>query len=287
MVETPGASRLQHLPAWRRLVELPDVREFRLDSCAFGSPSRKPFVILSALVPLEGLALRCPGFHRHVMLHGHLARQSAAYCQGVAAAWATAIAAWLSGGGGRVQQEAERVGHERPFVNMVAEALPWRTERRWRWKRGGHINLLEQRAIHACLRERCRRRQKGRVVILVDSRVALCSGAKGRSPSRALGSRWRRSIAYIVGGQLYPGLLFVPSRKNTSDHPSRGKPVPPSPWAPPAAWYEIDGGDFDEWDRWLKTGPSTRQVAGWAQLVLRLQGWEVARASLEHGLLAP
>ena len=54
--------------------------------------------------------------------------------------------------------------------------------------------------------------------------------------------------------------------------------MPPAPWAPPGVWYEIDEGCFTEWDRWLKTGPSTRQVAGWAQLVLRLQGWEVARA---------
>ena len=47
------------------------------------APSTATFVlatetILSALVPLEMLALRCPGVHHHIMLHGHLARQSAA-----------------------------------------------------------------------------------------------------------------------------------------------------------------------------------------------------------------
>eukprot|EP00974_Lingulodinium_polyedra_P039788 3817245-Lingulodinium_polyedra.AAC.1 len=43
--------------------------------------------------------------------------------------------------------EPEPHGWERPWVNALADHLPWRLERRWRWRSSSHINLLEQRVV--------------------------------------------------------------------------------------------------------------------------------------------
>ena len=46
------------------------------------------------------------------------------------------------------QEEQPKIGCELPYVNVLADTLQWRVERRWRWRKPAHINLLEQRAVH-------------------------------------------------------------------------------------------------------------------------------------------
>ena len=135
---------------------------------------------------------------------------------------------------------------------------------------GEALALARPGAYQAFVKQRARRQESGRCALLVDSRVTLCSGAKGRSPSEALGRRWRLTLPWLIGGKLYIGFFFVPTRKNPSDAPSRFRSL----WLPagdlPRAWDRLASGDFAEWDLWIKTGPVPRAVAGWAQLYLRL-----------------
>ena len=105
MAETPGASRLQHLPAWKRLAALPDCQEYRLDSCAFGCPSRKPFVILSALIFFRERAAIDEG----MIAERAISEEAWVFCWMVALALTVFFNAWL------VSRKSRREG--RPFFS--------------------------------------------------------------------------------------------------------------------------------------------------------------------------
>ena len=88
-----------------------------------------------------------------------------------------------------------------------------------------HINCKELRAARLCLR-RCARegpRKAGRVILLLDSRVALGALVRGRSPSKVLNRQLKRVLPLVVAGDLYPQYAWIPSESNPSDPPSRGK----------------------------------------------------------------
>eukprot|EP00974_Lingulodinium_polyedra_P012265 1183139-Lingulodinium_polyedra.AAC.1 len=66
--------------------------------------------------------------------------------------------------------------------------------------------------------------------MLLDSRATLGCQAKGRSSSPALShvlrcDVLRRRAPYVIGGDIYPGGLRVPSAKNRGDAPSRHQKV--------------------------------------------------------------
>ena len=70
-----------------------------------------------------------------------------------------------------------------------------------------------------------RKGQACRIVSLVDSNVIRCAASKGRSSSRALTPFLCRYGALCIAGGLYFSLPFVPTRLNTSDDPTRDRPV--------------------------------------------------------------
>ena len=173
---------------------------------------KHPFAILHTNIDLTSLAQRCPGYHVHQHIHGSAATASGANWPELAKVWAAAIAQAVR----RHSQsdDHQKIGFDKPWVNVLADHAPWKVDRKWRWRQPSHINLLEQRTVHALVKEQLHRRRRGRLLVLVDSRVTLCSGAKGRSPSLALGSLWRRTLPWLLGGRLLLGMFFVPSRKN-------------------------------------------------------------------------
>ena len=91
-------------------------------------------------------------------------------------------------------------------------------------------------ARRALLRKFARQRQCGgtRRLVAYDSRVTIGVAAKGRSPSRALNHEQRRTMPYLVGPDIQEGVVWVDSKRNPADHPSRERrlppPVPPLPW---------------------------------------------------------
>ena len=60
------------------------------------------------------------------------------------------------------------------------------------------------------------------VYLLVDSKVALGAIAKGRSSSKSLNALVRRAAALCFAGGLVLHCVFIPTKHNPSDWPSRG-----------------------------------------------------------------
>ena len=97
-----------------------------------------------------------------------------------------------------------------------------------RWNSPAHINALELYAetigTSWVLRKGspCHPR---RVVLLQDSQVAVFSGTKGRSSRVPFLFPLRRTAALLLAGNLYVDRLWIPSKANPADGPSRGRAV--------------------------------------------------------------
>ena len=97
-----------------------------------------------------------------------------------------------------------------------------------RWCFPAHINVLELYAetigMSWVLRKGapCRPR---RFVLLQDSQVAVFAGSKGRSSSLPLLLPLRRTAALLLAGNLYVDRLWIPSKANPADGPSRGRAI--------------------------------------------------------------
>ncbi len=87
-----------------------------------------------------------------------------------------------------------------------------------------HINLMEGRAFLAALRWflRSAGRHRRRLVVLIDSRVWIGAAAKGRSSSMPLLRLLRRVSALVLGSGLVVHYIYIPSKHNPADAPSRG-----------------------------------------------------------------
>ena len=93
-----------------------------------------------------------------------------------------------------------------------------------------HINAEELLALIAVVRWALRAKERFhmRLVVAVDSLVALYAVARGRSSSVKLNLHLRRLTALLLcaGMRLHP--VYTPSEWNMSDFPSRGEPLPVS-----------------------------------------------------------
>jgi len=90
-----------------------------------------------------------------------------------------------------------------------------------------HINLEESKALSRLVRWilRSPSRFEYRVVILVDSLVVLGAVSKGRSSSIPLNRLLRWLAALTFASKLRLHLVYVPSKTNPADPPSRGGPA--------------------------------------------------------------
>ena len=88
-----------------------------------------------------------------------------------------------------------------------------------------HINVLETKALNMGLRWllRSTARHGKRVVMLLDSKVAIGGAAKGRSSSQVLLAALRQTAALTLAGELQVVYVFVRSADNPADMPSRGQ----------------------------------------------------------------
>ncbi len=122
-----------------------------------------------------------------------------------------------------------------------------------------HINAMEGRAFIAALKWLLRKGDflDTRVVFLVDSKVWLGSFAKGRSSSRMLSPLLRKASGLVLASVLTAHHVFVPSKHNPADEPSRGcvfrrkrvhlsdAEVQPSHWDEAWRWAMDHLGDFN------------------------------------------
>lgn len=93
-----------------------------------------------------------------------------------------------------------------------------------------HINSKELRAAKIYLRRRlarteCRRAGGIKVLLAIDSRVAVGALAHGRSPSGPVNRVLRSLIPDLLAANAYYIPIWVPSEANPADAPSRHRPL--------------------------------------------------------------
>ena len=221
MLEQPRRSKMAWLRFWRNLLEL-GFAEAVVASCQFGSPHKKEFRLLTYLIDCSGLEVRCPGGHNHLKVEGKFTKASAIYTWDLARHFARSFANSL-----HLLEAAEAfdgkpiAGLESTVLNDILTSRQWSPESCWSWKRRSHINVLEANAAVAMLEKVARSYCEVRFPALMDSRVAKCVLAKGRSTARSLQPACRRAGALQFAFGLYPGWDFAPTRLNPADDPTR------------------------------------------------------------------
>ena len=96
------------------------------------------------------------------------------------------------------------------------------------WSTSDHINVLEAYAETLALGWVLRQGSPltpRRVISLQDSQVLVGAGGKGRSSSFGLQRPLRRTAALLLAGNLTLSRLWIPSKGNPADGPSRGRPI--------------------------------------------------------------
>eukprot|EP00435_Cladocopium_sp_Y103_P016644 s3901_g4.t1 len=223
--EQPRLSKMAWLRAWAYCLQI-GFSESVIASCQFGSPHRKEFRFLTYGIDSESLEARCPGGHDHIKIEGKFTRASAVYSWELARHLALHFARALRAVA--AQDEAFDVaGHESPLTNDVLAAQEWKVDKVWWWGKKSHINVLESYAGHNILELVGSRDRSCRFPCILDSRVAKCALAKGRSSSSSLQKVCKKAGTFQFVKDLYPGWCFGPTRLNVADDPTRDCDIRP------------------------------------------------------------
>jgi hypothetical protein len=168
---------------------------------------------------------------------------------------------------------ANRAWFEGPeWITELCDCLPFKELFRYRFKRSGHINVNEMRTYKSFLKSCAKSEADSRVVALLDSRVTIGAAAKGRSSSAALSRVLRSSLAYVLGANLYPGLLHCASEVNRTDGPSRDKPVAPPTKDEPSWLTDLKMGKTRKFDAVVESSRIPKNPARWLRFLLMLCG---------------
>ena len=253
LLETPWFAFTRFLSAWLWCRHLGGV-DIRLDLCRFGTPYLKGTRILGSHTWLRAMGRLCTGDHTHVKLEGFQAACSAAYpfpmCEHVADI--------VIEGCDALQWHKKSPAHDashvdvqtgispplrdcrssRKFVShlwatQLSETLPWKVCKKYKFRKEGHINVLECHARRSLL---LNIPAQQRVVVMQDSMVTLGASAKGRSSSPSLNKVLRQECAICVAKDLYVGGIHSPTWALRADDPSRGRSVR-LPRAPLPGWF--------------------------------------------------
>ena len=282
LVETPWGAYSRKLPWWRLLRSLG--YELRLDQCRYGTTYEKATAVLCTSKGFAPLGRRCRCQKAHTRLQGTRAALSAAYPQAFCeelARVSVAVAKTRSAALGQTQLGKSESGLDESgelrdhrgaqrFVSHLwsthlAEALPWKIARSYRFAKPNHINVLEGHA-HKTLMHAAP--MGCRLVVFQDSMVSLGASAKGRSSSQALNKVLRQSTALQLAKDLYPSGIHCPTWALRADDPSRRRKVRP-PRLPLPRWLltlqagltesaqdllDAVSGTPRSWGRWLLFG---------------------------------
>ena len=182
------------------------------------------------------------------------------------------VATGLAGGKSN-EQSAMRPWYQDPdWLDELADCLPFKELLRYKFKKTGHINVLECRTYKTFLKHAAKHFPNSRVLALLDSRVTLGAAAKGRSSSYALSRVLQGALGYVIGGGLYPGGLHVCSERNRSDGPSRNRPVPPPTKEVPQWLVALRQGNYEPFDAVLSASHYEKVPGRWVRLLLLIAG---------------
>ena len=278
VAETPWGAFSRHLPWWRALASCST--EVRVDQCRFGVPYMKPTSLLCTSKAFAPLQRRCNCKTPRERLEGAATSRAAEYpqllCQEVARISVSVAKLRMF-----ATQESHELGTQRNsepgelrdhrgaqrFVSHLwaahlAESLPWKTIRAYKFQHPNHINILEAHA-HKTLMQIAPR--DCRLVVLQDSMVTLGATAKGRSSSEPLNKVLRQSMSLQLAKNIYPRGVHCPTWALRADDPSRSRSVTPARAALPAWFLALRTGRLEEaqdaiddcsgtprsWNRWL------------------------------------
>ena len=158
-------------------------------------------------------------------IQGAYTKDSAIYIPALADHFADAFEPALRRKRHALSNEMQIGGVESVVSNDLLMSGSWTVDSAWHWTSPSHINILESHAYLAVLKMLTSKDGGVRFTTLLDSRVAKCSHAKGRSSSRALTPSLKKGAAWQLAGGLYPALGFAPTRLNTADGPSRERGI--------------------------------------------------------------
>ena len=166
-----------------------------------------------------------------------------------------------------------RPWHENPeWHRELCQCLQFHEVFRYKFKKAGHINVNEVRTYKSWLKSLLKSNPDERSIGLLDSRVTIGAAAKGRSSSYAISKVLKGSIAYVIGGGLYPGLLHVNSGDNPSDDPTRDRPVRKACKAKPGWLLDLERGDPRAFDAVAASARFEKNPARWLRFLLLLGG---------------
>ena len=114
----------------------------------------------------------------------------------------------------------------------------------------------------------CRTSPDTRIATLIDSRVTIGAGAKGRSSSTALNRIQQGSLGYVLGGGLYLGGLYAPTGIHRADDPTRRRAIRSPRIVKPAWLTELEAENFARFDIVLFADRLCRPWNLWCRLLL-------------------
>ena len=264
MMETPRRSKLRWTRHWKRMRRL-GADEVLLASCEYGSPHQKEFALMTVGMNAQCLARKCSRTHRHVPIQGRFTKPSATYCDGLAIALAKVFEYHIRHRYEFAEShELRTAGLEDILSNDVLQSYDWQVLHSWKWRGSAHINILETASVLRSFEAEAMRGGDLRFVSFIDSNVALCALARGRSSSDALKLLLKRASTTAVAFGLYHAGRFAPTRLNPGDHPTRDSDIPP----PTSSLYS--GSDAVHL-RWIASLAGIRRwSANWIRLSILL-----------------
>lgn len=158
------------------------------------------------------------------------------------------------------------------WIRELCNSLPFTEVFRYRFRRGGHINVNETRVYKSLIKALAKSEPDSRFVGLLDSRVTIGAASKGRSSSACLTRILQGSIAYILGSNLYPGLLHCSSEDNRSDGPSRDRDLSPPSRELPKWLTDLQNHDHRLFDIVVQAANWPRALGRWVRLLLLIAG---------------
>ena len=147
------------------------------------------------------------------------------------------------------------------FASSVSECLRWRVTSSYSFHNTKHVNLQEAKALKKELVSFARHfGNRGKIQICFnDSQVCVGAFAKGRSSSFRLNGILRSLLPHLLFGDIQAVLLWVETKSNAADHPSRFSPLPPPRRAP--SWMRklgVGGGTAPGWEIFAGSARLTR-----------------------------
>ena len=173
--------------------------------------------------------------------------------------------AWLRGHGDlAAEDETPEEGYRaHPLWEILARSLNYRLVFAKRKTGQRHINIGELRGALRVERIAGLKKQSQRVIVGLDSQVALGCLIKGRSSSKALNAELWRSIPTMVGLDVFSDFVYFNTKSNPSDDPTRGCELRKADLPTPDWWEDVARGDFKKFDLWMAgLGLDDMSVAG-------------------------